>query len=215
MMFHNRIDAGKQLGQTLAQRTLADKPDTLVLGIPRGGVVVAAEVAKALNAPFDIVVTKKISAPGNPEYAIGAVNLDGRAVWNEPEVSRFGLTVPKKKELAKKTLDSARDKDRALRQGTQALDLGSKTVIVVDDGVATGYSARSALQYVRARFPKRLVLAVPVAAPDALRDLTAYADATIALETPDNFGAVGAFYEDFTQVDDEQVRTLLFSRSNY
>lgn len=208
-MFHDRTDAGEQLAETLRQKGYADKPNVLVLGIPRGGVIVAAEVARALCTPLDIVVTKKIGAPDNPEYAIGAVNLDGEVFWNEIDVGALRLSVIQRKQLISLTLDAAREKNKSLRDGRNARAISGKTVILVDDGIATGYTTRAALSYVSVRHPARLILAIPVAAPESLKLLRSHADEVVCLETPESFGAVGAFYEDFPQVEDEEVRRFL------
>lgn len=208
-MFYNRTDAGKQLAQTLAQRGYADKGDVLVLGIARGGVVVAKEVARALHAPLDIVVTKKIGAPGNPEYAIGAVNLDGETIWNEDEVSHFRLTAEKQMELVSKTLVAALEKDMQLRQGRPSLPIIGCTVMLVDDGIATGYTTRAAIAYVRKREPRKILLAVPVGPKDTLFELRSIVDELLCLETPADFTAVGNFYHDFLQVEDREVYQIL------
>ncbi len=208
-MFHNRTDAGKQLAQTLAQRRLADNPPLLVLGIPRGGVVVASEIAKTLRSPLDIVVTKKIGAPGNPEYAIGAINLDGETIWNEDEASHFRLTAERQTQLISKTLAATFKKDKQLRQGRAPLPMIGRTVILVDDGIATGYTTRAAIAYVRTRQPRRILLAVPVGPKGTLFKLRSIVDELICLETPRDFTAVGNYYQDFSQVEDREVREIL------
>lgn len=208
-MFTDRLDAGAQLAQTLAQRGYADKPDVLVLGIPRGGVVVAAEVARALHAPLDILVTKKIGAPGNPEYAIGAVNLEGQVFWSEQIMKQLGLSQQDRERLRLTTLEALQEKERLLRVGTPPVPLRGKTVILVDDGVATGYTTRAAVAAARTAGALRIVLAVPVGPPDTIKALAREVEELVCIKEPEDFGAVGNFYVEFHQVEDREVQSLL------
>lgn len=206
MFFHDRVDAGKLLAELLQEYNGAK--NVIVLGLPRGGVVVAAEVARILKLTLDIVVVRKIGAPDNEELAIGAITDDGKGIFNEKLIAAMEIGddyIHQKVATEKK---EARRRIRLYRGGRPKLNLKNKVVIVVDDGVATGYSVRAVLQYVKGMKPKRLIVAVPVMAADTLGDIKKQADAVYCLDTPWNFGAVGAFYEDFRQVSDEEVMEI-------
>ena len=202
-MFADRIDAGRQLAQALAR--FADAPDAVVLGVPRGGVVVAAEVARALRLPLDVVVASKVGAPGNPEYAVGAVAPDGIATPNE----RGGYAAEDLRELADPVQAKIARRLDAFRGGRSELDVAGKTVIVIDDGIATGLTMRAAVEYLRRRGAGRVIVAVPVAASDSKRMLERSADEVIALDAPRDFWAVGQFYRHFAQTEDAEVVRLL------
>lgn len=183
----------------------------VILALPRGGVPVGYEVAVALQAPLDIVVVRKLGAPGQPELGIGAV-VDGdhpQGVLNEDVVRQ--LDVPEEylqREIARQ-LREIRRRQKTYRGGVAAVAVGGRTAIVVDDGLATGGSMRAALRGVRRANPKRIVLAVPVAPADTLESLAAEADDVVCLSSPPFFGAVGNFYDDFTQTSDDEVIQLL------
>ncbi len=205
--FSNRRDAGQQLAAKLT--AYKDKPDVIVLGIPRGGVVVAAQVARALNVPLDIFITRKIGAPFNHELALGAVASDGTVVLDEPLIHE--LRVPRRL-IERETEIQKREIRRRLelfRKDRPALALENKTVIVVDDGIATGSTIIAALRALRHSGPACLVLAVPVAPVQAVSQLRAECDELVLLDTPEPFMAVGFFYEDFEQVTDEEAVNLL------
>jgi putative phosphoribosyl transferase len=209
IIFEDRRDAGRQLAARISQRPYA-KELPVVLGIPRGGVVVAAEVAEALAAPLDIVIARKIRAPYQPELGMGAV-VDGAhvTVLNEEMIRMVGASQDYlEHEIAyqSKEIDRRLQLYRGNRPGTEISD---KTIIVVDDGIATGYTFRAALEGLRQRRPRRLVAAAPVAARDTARMLTAFADELICLTTPANFAAVGQWYQNFDQVSDEEVVAIL------
>jgi putative phosphoribosyl transferase len=209
LIFEDRRDAGRQLAARISQRRYV-KESPLILGIPRGGVVVAAEVAEALSAPLDVVIARKIRAPYQPELGIGAV-VDGThiTVLNEELVRTVGAS---KDYLDREIAYQSREVDRRLqlyrgdRPGTEVL---GKTVIIVDDGIATGYTFRAALEGLRQRKPLRLVAAAPVGARDTAKMLAAFADELICLSTPFNFMAVGQWYRNFDQVSDEEVVAIL------
>jgi putative phosphoribosyl transferase len=209
ILFEDRHDAGRQLAARISQRPYA-KELPVVLGIPRGGVVVAAEVAEALSAPLDVIIARKIRAPYQPELGIGAVvNGAHVTVLNEELVRMVGA--PKDyldREIAyqSKEIDRRLRSYRGKRPGTE---VSGKTVIIVDDGIATGYTFRAALEGLRQHKPLRLVAAAPVAAPDTAKMLAAFADELICLSTPFNFMAVGQWYRDFDQVSDEEVVAIL------
>lgn len=213
MFFANRQDAGRQLAQAvtahrpdLAQPGPASPP--LVLGLPRGGVVLAAEVANALQAPLDLVVVTKVGHPEYPEMAIGAVDPDGRAVLF-PELDDEGISAQRKSQ----TLAAARAKwelrSIALRGGRPAPDVRGRTVILVDDGIATGATAKVALEWLRRAGAAELLLAVPVAPRGVERRFAGVADQLICPHIVAVFHAVGQFYADFRQVTDDEVRRLL------
>lgn len=208
MPFRNRIEAGRKLAKALA--SYKDQ-HPVVLALPRGGVPVAAEVAKVLDAPLDLILVRKIGVPFQPELAMGAV-VDGPTplTVRNPDIVALGG-------VSDAEFDQVRDKELAEIERRRARYLGGRahpelkdrTVIVVDDGIATGATTRVALQAARAREPRRLVLAVPVAPTDTLKALSAEADEIVCLEDHEDFGAIGYFYDDFQQVSDEEVIKLL------
>jgi putative phosphoribosyl transferase len=184
-------------------------PPPVVLGIPRGGVVVAAEVARIIGAPLDVLVAHKIGAPGNPEFAIGAVTADGTtlvASWARRET---GLADPALADLAAREVDAAVDREARLRGGRPALPLSGVTAILVDDGLATGATVHAAVLAARGRGAARVVVAAPVAAREAVELLRPVADAVVVVAIPDRFTAVGRWYVAFAQVEDDTVRRLL------
>jgi putative phosphoribosyl transferase len=206
--FRDRTDAGERLAERLRERAVdAD----VVLAIPRGGLPVARPVADELDAPLDVVVAKKIGAPGNPEYAIGAVAADG-SVWRNPEAFRVTdadeayFQARREEEAA-----NARRKAERYRGGRPMPDLGGQTVVLVDDGVATGSTARACLAQLGNADADRIVLAVPVGPAGTVRELEELADDVVCLLTPTAFGGVGAAYEDFSQVSDEAAMSYLAS----
>lgn len=201
-MFRDRTDAGKKLASKLA--AYRDK-DVVVLGLPRGGVVVAYEVAKALNLPLDIVAVRKIGHPTNPEYAIGVVDERGSTIFNSKEIASVSERWLKE-ETARQRAEAAR-RSRLYRDHKAAYDLAGKTAIIVDDGIATGFTMRLAVRSAKEQGAKKIVVAVPVAPPDALSLLKDEgADEIVILEPPEEFmGAVGAHYVRFEQTSDEDV----------
>lgn len=208
MLFHDRQDAGRQLAAALAR---FKGENCIVLALPRGGVPVAAEVASVLNAPLELVLVRKIGAPRQPEFAIGAVVDGGEPiiVRNEFAKSMLGVREETFKEICRRELAEI-ERRRALYLGGRApIDPAGRIAIVIDDGIATGATTRAALRAIRKRGPKTLVLAVPVASPDSLESLRADADEIVCLASPEHFGSVGRFYDDFDQVSDREVRALL------
>jgi putative phosphoribosyl transferase len=207
-MFTNRVEAARQLGAAL--RHLRDRAP-VVLALPRGGVPIGFEVAAALHAPLDIVLVRKIGAPSQPELAVGAV-VDGEhmeVVVNERILEATGTTrAYVQQEAARQLVEIERRRQRWLGHATRA-PIAGRTVVVVDDGIATGATMRAALRGVRRHGPAHLVLAVPVAPPDTIETLRSEVDEVVCLLTPSPFGAVGAFYDDFRQVDDAEVQDLL------
>lgn len=207
-MFKNRKDAGRKL----AARLLKYKDEhPVVLALPRGGVPVAYEVARALDAPLDIVVVRKLGAPGQPELGVGAV-ADGdhpQSVLNEEVVRALDVSDDYLNREVALELQEIRRRQERYRSGRAPEPIEGRTAIVIDDGIATGGSARAALRGVRRSDPKRLVLAVPVAPPDTVESLQPEVDELVCLSMPFFFHAVGQFYEDFSQTTDEEVVELL------
>ncbi len=204
-MWSDRVQAGRELGEELARRGYARREDVIVLGIPRGGVEVAGVVAERLSAPLDVAVVRKIGAPDNPEFAAGAVDADGRVYANP----MAGVGDRWLREAAAPEHAEALRRVAAYRAGRPALSVGGHTVIVVDDGVATGLTAIAALSWLRGRGAARTVLAAPVMAPDTARRLSHECDELVVLETPPGFYAVGAYYQRFPQLSDDDVTRLL------
>ena len=198
-MYRDRHEAGRRLAEELV-RFAADE-DAVVLGIPRGGVVVGAEIARRLDVPLDVVIASKIGAPGNPEYAVGAVDADGRVTAN-PDA---GYDVGELDHLARPVRDKIRRRTELYRGGEGPIDLEGATAIVVDDGIATGLTALAAVRYVRAQGADRIVLAVPVIAAGTVPVLRPHVDEIVAPEQPAHFYAVGQFYRNFGQVSDDEV----------
>jgi putative phosphoribosyl transferase len=205
ILLKNRVEAGKQLAMAL--KTV--RQDTIVLAVPRGGVVVGFEVARALGIPLDIIVTKKIGAPDNPELAIGAVAEDGMFILDDNLLRQ--LYVPK--EYIKEEVERMRQEiQRRLiryRGNVPYPNLKKRDVIVVDDGVATGSTLKAALRLLQGKGTKTVTVAVPVGPPDTIRELEKLSDRVVCLQTPEPFYAIGQFYEDFSQTSDEEVTELL------
>jgi putative phosphoribosyl transferase len=199
--FLDRVEAGELLGQVLAGLV---RPPVVVLGIPRGGVVVAARVAARLGAPLDVVVPRKVGAPGNPELAVGAV-ADGVQAIDEPAIRRLGLDMAAvRAEVARQTVEVAR-RAAAYRQGLPPLELAGRTAVLVDDGVATGWTCAAAASYTRRAGASHIVAAVPVGPPGLAERLAPVVDQVVVLATPDPYLNVGQAYEQFAQVDDAEV----------
>lgn len=202
MRYRDRCEAGKQLAEVL--KTYAGD-DCLVLGIPRGGVVVAAQVAKILGAPLDIIIPRKVGAPYNPEVAIGAMTQDGTMICDQKVISLLGVSEVELQEEVDLVKEEIRRRSQQYRGNKPFPDLTGKNVILVDDGIATGYTVRAALKSIKAREPKELVLAVPVGPKETLDVLAAEVDKIVCPYIPDEFYAVGQFYVEFDQVTDQEV----------
>lgn len=207
MMFRDRMDAGRQLAGRLA--VYANKKNVVVCGLPRGGVVVAAEVASALQLPLDIIAVRKIGHPGNPEFAIGAVAADGTVVFDGDIIQRNNITKEYLDEAVRAEQHEAQRRNKLYRGSRPQLQPEGKTIILVDDGIATGATMRVAVMTMRKQNAAKIVVAVPVAAADMLKILEQEAHEVIMCAAPAFFGAVGAFYERFDQVRDEEVLHLL------
>jgi len=206
-VFRNRVEAGRLLAPALGK--YAGREDVIVLGLPRGGVPVAAEVARVLGAPLDVLVVRKLGAPGQEELAIGAIGEGGVRVLNQRLIQDLGLSAEVIDQIAGREEHELGRRVAAYRGGHEALDVEGKTVIVVDDGVATGATMRAGLQTLRALGVAKIVAAAPVGAADSVALLEDHADEVVVLETPTWFSAVGRWYEDFGQTTDDEVRDLL------
>jgi predicted phosphoribosyltransferase len=207
MGFRDREHAGKELADRLG--SYAGRGKLLVLGLPRGGVPVAFEVARELEAPLDVFVVRKLGLPAQEELAMGAIASGGVRVLNEEVVGMLGVdeeTIARVAEVEGAELER---RERLYRGERGPVEIKGRTVILVDDGLATGSTMRAAARAVRAQEPERLVVAVPVAAKDACARVRAEADEVVCVQTPEPFAAIGLWYEDFAPTSDEEVRELL------
>ena len=204
--FADRVDAGKRLASKLTQ---FKNKDAVVLAIPRGGVVVGFEISKALGAPLDIIVPRKIGAPDNPELAIGAVAEDGTTILNERLVNDLGVSQSFIREESERQRVEILRRQKSYRGDAPYPSLKNRVVIIVDDGIATGYTMKAALASVHKKGAKSVVVAIPVGPPSTIKELERMADHVICLYTPEEFYAIGEFYEDFSQTTDEEVKALL------
>jgi putative phosphoribosyl transferase len=206
-VFRNRSEAGQILAGELAEYT--GRGDVIVLALPRGGVPVGFEVARRLNAPLDVFLVRKLGVPWHPELAMGAIADGGTQVLNQEVISAYGISAGAIQEVAWREERELQRRARHYRGERPFPDVKGLTVILVDDGAATGSTLRAALAAVRNLGPAFLVAAVPVAPPEVCEKLRQEADRMVCLETPESFEAVGAWYEDFSQITDEEVRERL------
>jgi len=207
MIFKNPQEAGQQLAEKLTP--YKNNNQAIILGLPRGGVVVAYEVSKVLNLPLDIIVTRKIGAPNNEEFAIGSISEEGRGVFDEEAISEQMISKEYIDNQVKKEKKEIKRRLEKYREGQKPLDLKNKIAIIVDDGIATGSTVRAAINSAIEKGAKNVVVATPVIARDALKKISQEADEIIYLHAPILFYAVGQFYKDFTQTEDETVVNLL------
>lgn len=206
MQFRNRRDAGCRLAEHLA-RTMADLP--VVIALPRGGVPVGYEIARVLGAPLDILAVRKLGAPGQPEYGVGAIAEGDALVVNEPEAQRVGLTGEvRERKLALERRELAR-RAAAYRGVRPMTDVTGRTAIIVDDGLATGLTALAAVEAIRQLGAARVIVAVPVGTPEAVERLSTRADEVVVAHVAPELRGVAEFYDDFTQTSDEEVHDLL------
>ena len=205
--FKDRRDAGRKLAQKLTAH--AGKPNTLILALPRGGVPVAYEVALALNAPLDIFIVRKLGLPEREELAIGAIATGGVRVLNRDIIRMLGIPEEVINFVAKRELQELDRRERLYRGDRPAPDVRDRTVILIDDGLATGASMRAAIAGLRAQHPARLVVAVPTAAEDVCEAFRPEVDEIVCAITPEPFYGVGRWYDNFAQTTDEEVRVLL------
>jgi predicted phosphoribosyltransferase len=206
-LFRDRAEAGRLLADALMN--YAGRDDVVVLGLPRGGIPVAYEVAGRLKAPLDVFVVRKLGAPGYHELAMGAIATGGIRVINEPVVAELGLSQAAIDEVAEAEQRELERRERLYRGHHGCPDLRGKTVILVDDGIATGSTMRAGVRAVRMQHPARLIVAVPTCAPASYSQFKRQADEVVALIIPADFHAVGQWYEDFSQTTDEEVASLL------
>jgi putative phosphoribosyl transferase len=206
-MFRDRRQAGELLAAQLDE--YRDRPDAMLLALPRGGVPVAAAIAHALSLPLDVLLVHKIGAPSEPELAIGAVALDGLVVLDNRTIALMHISEAELETAIAAEREQLLRRSRLYRGDGAPLALEGKTVILVDDGLATGYTMLAAARSVRSHRPAQIVIAVPVALRETLDRLAAEADKTVSVLVPPRLAAVGQFYEDFSQTTDEQVREML------
>jgi len=206
-MFHDRQGAGRDLGAKLAELDIAG--NVLVLGLPRGGVPVACEVAAALGAPVDALVVRKLGAPFNPELALGAIAHGGVTVYNRDLLAQFDLEESNLESIRARELTELTRRELVYRAGRPPLAVAGVTVIIVDDGMATGATMHAAVVATRTLEPSRIVVAVPTAARDAVDRLAGVADQVVALATPEPYFGVGAWYSHFPQLSDDEVVAAL------
>lgn len=202
-VFNDRSDAGKQLAEMLV--AYKSNPETVVVALPRGGVAVGFEIAKKLNLPLDILASRKIGMPGNPEFAVGAVTFDGHLDLNEAILRKCGISVKDLQKTIQSEKEEAIRRMLVYRQGLKALDFTAKTVILVDDGVATGSTVIAAIKSLRSMHVRQIVLAVPVLPAQVLSVLIGLCEKVVYVQAPQYFEAIGVFYKDFPQLSDEKV----------
>lgn len=209
MIFLDRVSAGKILAERLLKLSLSARPP-VVLGIPRGGAVVAFEVAKALGVPLDVVVVRKLGVPLHKELAFGAIDLEGKTVLDRSLIRQLGIGPAEIETVREKEWAEARRREEIFRgKPRRPLDLKGKLAIIVDDGIATGETAEAAVNFVRSKGAETVILAAPVGSPETAARLRSIVEAMVILETPPDFLAVGQFYENFPQTSDEEVINLL------
>ena len=208
LRFRDRVEAGQHLGAVLA-RKLGKQEDIIVLALPRGGVPVAAEVAKALDAPLDVFIVRKLGVPGHEELAMGAIASGGVRVLNRDVLSYVPLPQKAIDAVAEREQQELQRREREYRGSRPPLDVRNKTVIIVDDGLATGSTMRAAVEALKKMGPRAIIVAVPVAAPQTCDEFRNEGVDIVCLRTPDPFQAVGLWYEDFSQTTDEEVHELL------
>jgi putative phosphoribosyl transferase len=205
--FRDRAEAGRLLAQKLT--AYADRPDVVVLALPRGGVPVAFQVAQALNAPLDILLVRKLGVPGHEEFAMGAIASGGVYVVNRDIVRSLGISASEIEEVTARERQELERRERVYRGGRPAPDVRGRTVIVVDDGLATGTTMRAAIALLRKQDVARIVVAIPVSPPMTCQEVEAEADKVVCVRMPEPFFAIGMWYERFPQTSDKEVRDLL------
>lgn len=210
--YEDRRHAGVELAARLGY--LKNRPDVVVLALPRGGVPVAYEVAQVLDAPLDVFLVRKLGLPGHPELAVGAIASGGVRVVNEYVVSWYRVPQSVIDAIAREEQIELERRERAYRAGHGPVALKGRVVVLVDDGLATGSTMKAAVEAVRAHAPARIVVAVPVGSPETCREFSEIADEIVCARAPDDFAAVGQWYRDFSQTTDEEVRDLLQKTSH-
>jgi putative phosphoribosyl transferase len=213
MQFRNRSEAGQQLAKRLMK--YANRPDVLVLALPRGGVPVAYEVAQSLNAPLDVFVVRKLGVPGHEELAMGAIASGGVRVLNGSVVDSLGISDNVIDAVAERELRELERRERAYRDDRRAPEVQGRSIILVDDGIATGSTMRAAVEALRQLEANRIIVATPTAALSTVREMQPDVDEFVAVMTPADFAGVGQWYEDFSQTTDEEVSQLLERASRF
>jgi predicted phosphoribosyltransferase len=206
-LFNDRVDAGRRLAKKLSE--YSNREDVLILALPRGGVPVAFEVAKALNVKMDVFIVRKLGVPGNEELAMGAIASDNIRVLNEDVIRSFRIPERVIDEVAADELKELERREHLYRGNRPKPKITGSTVILIDDGLATGATMRAAADAVKTKDPAKIIIAVPTAAPDTCSDFKAEVDEIICFATPEPFYGVGAWYEDFSQTTDREVCELL------
>jgi putative phosphoribosyl transferase len=206
-LFRDRFEAGRILGQRLS--AIVNNHNAIVLALPRGGVPVGFEVARALDADLDILLVRKLGVPGHEELAIGAIATGGVRVLNEDLIKKLYLSSLLIERITAREQQEIERRERRYREGRPPLPVGGRTAILVDDGLATGATILAAARALRTRQPERIIVAVPVAAPEVCEEFRQHVDEVVCLATPDPFYAAGVWYEDFLQTKDDEVRALL------
>ncbi|MDP9384976.1 MAG: phosphoribosyltransferase [Actinomycetota bacterium] len=202
-VFADRRDAGRELGRRLAEELEHD--DALVLGLPRGGVPVAFEVAAALDAPLVVFLVRKLGVPGHEELAMGAIASGGVRVRNEPVLAATGVDERTLDDVARRELAEFERRERLYRDGRPAPDVAGRRLVLVDDGLATGSTMHAAVTALRRLHAGRIVVAVPVGAPETCAEFDRHSDGVVCVETPERFGGVGLWYDDFSPTEDDEV----------
>lgn len=206
MLYKDRKDAGYQLAEKL-KKYINDNP--VVMALPRGGVILGYQVAKKLKAPLDVIVPRKIGAPFNPEFGIGAIAPNGVRVINDETIRLLNISGIQIEQIIERETKEMNRRINLYRKGLAPLDLDGKAVIVVDDGIATGVSTKAAILSIKQMNPKKIILAVPVCPPETANIFRTEVDEFLSLNEPMDFYAVGAYYDDFNQITDEEVINLL------
>lgn len=206
-MFQDRIDAGEKLANELLQ--YKDQDDVVVVGLPRGGVPVAFEISQNLHLPLDVVCPRKIGAPGNKEFAIGAITESGEGIFDTEIIDRLGIPNDYIGEEVEKEKKRAQHRVDIYRKGMPPREFKGKTVLIIDDGLATGSTMKAAIQSIKSEGADEIIVAVPVSPPDTLQEIRTMVDEVICLDTPSYFQAVGQFYNDFSPTEDEEVIALM------
>lgn len=209
IMFRNRSEAGRKLAEKLS--LYKGQGDVVVLALPRGGVPVGYEIATYLGVPMDVLIARKLGAPGQPELGIGAIAPGGIRVLDDRLIRLLGVSKEYIEKVSQEEAQELQRRTQEYRDGRPDIPLEGKTVIIVDDGLATGVTARAAVESVRRRNPKKIILAIPVCASQAIPFMRSLVDELVCLLTPSELGAVGLWYSDFRQISDEEVKRLIES----
>lgn len=205
--YRDREHAGRVLGRRLSN--MVSDSNVMVLGLPRGGLIVAFEVARAIQAELDVLLVRKIGMPGDEEFAIGAIAAPGIRVVNEAAVRRFHVSPDAVERVVEREQEELKRRERLYRQGRQPLAIRGRTIILVDDGLATGFTMLAAARALRTEAPDRIIAAVPVGSADACQQIRQVADDVVCPMMPEPFVAIGTWYENFSQTSDDEVRALL------